>query len=346
MKPATKRFFTFSWTLVLLWLFARLVLPVLLPFLLGAGLALASEKAVRFLCEKGRLPRALASAVGVAATVAGVLAIAILLGALLLRQVAHLGSWLPWLTATITQGAGLLQRWLLSLGSHFPPALWESYRSGLTELFSGGNAWLQRLSALALGTAGAMLSGLPDKAIFLGTGLLSAFLISARLPKLRALLESRFSEQALARWYARGRHLIQGCLSWLSAQVRLTLVTFCVLLPGFLLLRVSRAPLIAALVCLVDALPVLGTGTVMLPWSLVCLLSHDGGRALGLLGLYLTAATLRSLLEPRILGRKLGLDPLATLIAMYCGFRLWGLLGMLLLPLLTASAAEISKESC
>ena len=87
MKPATKRFFTFSWTLVLLCLFARLVLPVLLPFLLGAGLALASEKAVRFLCEKGRLPRALASAVGVTATVAGVLAIAMLLGALLLRQV-------------------------------------------------------------------------------------------------------------------------------------------------------------------------------------------------------------------------------------------------------------------
>ena len=92
---------------------------------------------------------------------------------------------------------------------------------------------------------------------------------------------------------------------------------------------------------LVDALPVLGTGTVLLPWSLVCLLSGDGGRALGLLGLYAVAALLRSILEPKIVGKHLGLDPLATLIAMYCGYRLWGIAGMLLLPMLSAAAMQM-----
>lgn len=344
MKPGTRRFLSFSWTLFLLWIFARLALSVLLPFLLGLGLALASEGAVDFLCRKGRLPRGVASTLGVSATVAGILAIVTLVFALALRQLGSLGLWLPWLTSTVAQGAALLQRWLLGLGNHFPPALYRSWGDMLAELFSGGTALLQKLSGYALGTAGAVLTGLPDKAIFWGTVLLSAFLISIRLPILRGLLEERYSREVLKRWLDRGQCLLQGVLSWVTAQVKLTGVTFCVLLPGFFLLRVAQAPLIALLVCLVDALPVLGTGTVLLPWSLVCLLSGDGGRALGLLGLYLTAATLRSLLEPKILGRKLGLDPLVTLFAMYCGFHLRGFSGMVLLPLLTAGALEISRR--
>ena len=59
---------------------------------------------------------------------------------------------------------------------------------------------------------------------------------------------------------------------------------------------------------------------------------------------YATAALLRSVLEPRILGSQLGMDPLATLIAMYCGYRLWGLAGMLLLPMLSAAAVQMFRE--
>ena len=344
MKPATKKFLSFSWTLLSLWLFARLLLPFLLPFLLGTALALASERAVCFLTDRGRLPRALAAGVGVSATLTGLLAIAALVLALLMRQLAGLKSWLPWLTQTVTQGAGLLQRWLLGLGTHLPPALWEGYRQSLAELFSGGTALLEKLSGYALGTAGAVITGLPNKAVSIGTGLLSAFLISARLPKIRVLLLQRMPREKLAHWMERFQSLFRGLTAWFSSQCKLAAITFGVLLLGFALLRVRRAPLIALLVSLVDALPVLGTGTVLLPWSLICLLSGDGGRALGLAGLYPNAALLRSALEPRILGRRLGLDPLATLIAMYCGFRLWGLTGMLLLPLLAASAMEMTNS--
>ena len=61
MKPVTKRFLSFSWTLMVLWIAARLMLSFLLPFLLGLGLALASEGAVDFLCKKGKLPRSFAA---------------------------------------------------------------------------------------------------------------------------------------------------------------------------------------------------------------------------------------------------------------------------------------------
>ena len=104
MKPVTKRFLSFSWTLVVLWIAARLMLSFLLPFLLGLGLALASEGAVDFLCKKGRLPRSFASILGVSATVAGGLGLGALVFALALRQLGSLGVWLPPLTSTVARG--------------------------------------------------------------------------------------------------------------------------------------------------------------------------------------------------------------------------------------------------
>ena len=89
-----------------------------------------------------------------------------------------------------------------------------------------------------------------------------------------------------------------------------------------------------------DALPVLGTGTVLVPWSLVCLLQGDTVRGIGLLGVYAAASLTRSVLEPRFIGRQLGLDPLVTLLAMYAGYRLWGLAGMILAPLLAVTVTQ------
>mgnify|MGYP002556130070 FL=1 len=341
MEFRAKKILCFSGLLLLFWLCARFLLPFFLPFLLGTGLALASEPAVRFLCRQGKLPRALAAGVGVSATLAGALAIIMLVLGLLFRQFPAPESWVPRLTQTVGSGMGLLQKWLLTFSDNLPQGLQSAYRKNVAEFFSGGTALLERASGFALGTAGAVITGLPDAALCLGTGLLSAFLISARLSAIGRYLSEKLPRQQLEKWLRAFRRLRDILESWLGSQCKLLAITFCILSIGFCLLRIGSPLLIAALVSLVDALPVLGTGTVLLPWSLVCLLSGDGGRALGLLGLYAVAALLRSILEPKIIGKHLGLDPLATLIAMYCGYRLWGIAGMLLLPMLSAAAMQM-----
>ena len=97
-------------------------------------------------------------------------------------------------------------------------------------------------------------------------------------------------------------------------------------------------------VSLVDAFPVLGTGTVLLPWSLVCLLQGDSPRAIGILGIYIAASLIRSALEPKLVGRHLGLDPLITLMALYAGYKLWGIGGMILAPMLAVTATQIVPD--
>ena len=84
---------------------------------------------------------------------------------------------------------------------------------------------------------------------------------------------------------------------------------------------------------MVDALPVFGTGTILIPWALVCFLQNALSRGIGLVILYGVAALTRQALEPRLIGRQIGLNPLVTLMALYIGFRTVGIAGMILFPI-------------
>ena len=141
------------------------------------------------------------------------------------------------------------------------------------------------------------------------------------------------------------RRLRSTAGQWLIAQLKLVGITYLLLTVGFFLLRVEFALVWALAVAAVDAFPILGTGTILVPWSLVCLLQHDTGKALGLLVLYGACALVRSTLEPKLVGRQLGLDPLVTLIALYAGFRFWGLPGMILAPLLAITVIRMLPEA-
>lgn len=322
-----------------LWILLRRLLPLFLPFLLGGALALAAEPLVRLLQRLFRLPRFPAAVVAISAAFSAIALLGLLLCAFLLRELGLLASVLPELAETAGSGILLLRDRLLDLSGRAPENLRPLLERNVTDLFSGGTALLDRGLSYMLSLAGNLLKYLPDSALGLGTTVISGFLISARLPrfgnwfqlrreKLRPLLET------LAR-------LRSGLGGWVTAQCKLAAVTFLLLLGGLLLLRISHAPLWAAGITLLDALPVLGTGTALLPWALVCQLRGEGARALGLSGLYAVITLTRSFLEPKLVGKALGLDPLAALMALYAGYRLWGITGMLLAPALLVTVLQL-----
>lgn len=332
MGSSSKRCLRFCAALLAAWLGLRLVLPLMYPFLLGALLALGAEGAADFLERRLRLPRFLAAGLAVGALVAGLGGLMLLLAALAVSQLGGLCEALPSIAATVRSGLELLENRLLSLGAGLP-----GYRQAITGLFSDGEELVTKVGRLVLGRAGVILTRLPGQTLSLGTALLSGFMICAKLPRIRTRLRSRRADPKLEILQKALGKLKNAGKLYLCSQLKLMGVTFCLLFAGFSLLRVGYPLLIALLVALVDALPVLGTGSVLIPWALVCLLEGSGARALGLLGLYATAALTRSVLEPKLVGSHLGLDPLVTLMAMYCGLRLWGLGGMLLLPMLAAA---------
>lgn len=113
---------------------------------------------------------------------------------------------------------------------------------------------------------------------------------------------------------------------------------------GFTLLGLDFALLAAAFTALVDALPVLGTGTVLLPWAALALLTGDGGLALGLTVLYAVGLLAHSLLEPRLLAGQVGLPPITALLAMYLGFHFMGVGGMVVLPVALLLVKQLQDD--
>lgn len=326
------------------WLTVRFLLPLFLPFLLGLGLALAAEPMVKLLCRKG-VPRSVSTGIGVSMGFCFLGILVLLLGAFLVRQLKLVAGILPDLETTAQSGLSLLQSWLLELAEQTPESLRPLLQENVSGFFTDGTALLDQGVRFVLGLAGNVLSHVPDSALTFGTAILSAFLFSAKLPRLKRWASQRLPRKKLEMLLSGFRKLRTTLGGYLAAQCKLMSVTFGILLAGFFLLRISYAPIWALVTALVDALPVLGTGTVLLPWSAVCLLQGDSPRAIGLLGLYLTISLIRSMLEPKLLGQHLGLDPLVTLIALYAGYKLWGFGGMLLAPMLAVTALQLSART-
>mgnify|MGYP003308728740 CR=1 FL=1 len=267
----------------------------------------------------------------------------LLLAAFALREVRLLAGTLPDLEAAALSGIGLLQEWTLSLTDHAPPGVRNLLRDNVTVLFSDGTAMLNRATPFVLSFAGNLLTHVPDSALTLGTGLISAVMISAKLPRIREALRQRVPKSWKEQYLPALQTVKASVGAYLLAQAKLASVTFAIVTGGLLILGTHLAPLWGFLIALVDAVPLLGTGTVMLPWALVCFLQDDHVRAIGILAVYAAAVTTRSVLEPRLIGRQMGLDPLVTLVALYLGFRLWGVMGMLLAPLAAATAIRLSN---
>ena len=177
-------------------------------------------------------------------------------------------------------------------------------------------------------------SALPSALLFLVLALLSGFYFcvdrACAPERMLRFLPTRMQTR-LTHWGRRLRHVT---LRYLRAYLLLFLLTAAALFVGFLFLRVEYALLLSLLIAVVDLLPVLGTGSILLPWALVALLQGRRALALGLVILYLAVLLLRQVAEPRILGGSLGLHPLLTLLASYACLYLFGVTGLLLAPFL------------
>ncbi len=334
-----KKIFTAAGVVAAIWVGVKYLLPVALPFLLGLVLALAAEPLVRPVAT--RLPRGAAAGIGVTATLLGLTAILCFVGAVAVRELGELAGAIPALTGTARQGIQLLEDWLVSLSDQAPEELRPALQKTVLNIFDDGTVLLQQVSQRVPGAVTTAISGLGQGALGVGTGVVSAFLISGRLPKLKKLVAQKLPESWHTKYLPALKRVKKALGGWLKAQLKLSLVTWGIVTVGFLLLRIPYGPAWAVLVAVVDAVPILGTGTILVPWAVICLLQGENLRAIGLLCTYGAAAMTRTVLEPRLMGKQLGMDPLATLIALYAGYRFWGIPGLLFTPILASAAKSL-----
>ena len=316
----------------------KYLLCALLPFLIAWGVALAVSPAASWLSGRTHTPRwlwvVMILVLGLG-TLAGILWLAVD------RLVLETGALLSRLgEIRASDISGMIDRVISRL-----PLLDELAGAGaderaqivgvLMDALSGVLTWLGgTLSSFALRT----VTGLPSGLLALTVTVVACFYFSLQLDAIHAALSALLPERARAAMSGGDgaqpmrRRVTRGLWRWLQAYGILFFMTFGELLAGFLMLGVDYALLVALLVAVIDLLPVLGTGTVLVPWALWCLVTGQVGRGIGLLVLYGVITVVRQVAEPHVVGSSFGMHPLLSLMAMYVGFRLLGVVGMILFP--------------
>ena len=326
-----------------LWLALRFLLPWLAPLLLALALAALLEPAVRFLNRRG-WRRGLAAGLLTLLLLGALVWALVRLGGLAMEALPALAKQAPALMRALAEAAERWEEKLLSASAAAPPALTGYLDAALDGLGEALTALPLRLSRWALDLAARAAQSGPDVLLFAVTAGLGTYFFSAGFPRCTAFLSAQLPEELRRRLAGLGRDLKSGFGGLLRAQLLLMGMTFCELLPAFLLMGVSGAPGLAALTALVDALPVFGTGTVLLPWALAALLLGRGGRALGLALCWAAVNLIRSAAQAKLLGDQIGLHPLASLAAVYVGWRVCGVWGMLLFPVLLSVLQQLNDR--
>lgn len=326
--------------LAAVWAGARWVLPWLAPFLVAVVLAWLLEPVVGWLIRSLRLPRRWAAALCVLAAAGAAGGLAALLAWRLWYELMGLLGRLPGLLTELNGWAEQAEVWLYRLFVALPAELREPARQAVEEAVRGILAFPSWAGETLAEGAGGLLTALPAAGLFLFTAFLATYFLMAGRPGLQAAAQQLPTawQERMKRW----RRAASGAAgSWLRAQGILILLTFGELSVGLLVLRVEPALLLAGMIALVDALPIFGSGIVLLPWSLASLLAGRTPLGLGLLLLYGMVTLVRGALEPRLLGKRIGLPPLVSLVSMYVGFQTFGVAGMILMPVLTMIAWQI-----
>ena len=222
------------------------------------------------------------------------------------------------------------------------PALYRQIdREALTERL------LEALSSLSLSASihlARLAFSLPEAALFIVSAYLAAYYILVDGERLKKGALSLLPEGLKGQICALMGAIVRGVARYFKAGGVLLILTFVQLLIGFMVLDIRFPFLFALLVAAVDFLPVLGTGTVLIPWGIVLAVAGSPFKGVGLLILWVITLIVRQIAEPKIMGKSLGIHPLFSLLATYFGLKLFGIGGMLLFPIMLSVASGILEE--
>ncbi|MBE6613126.1 MAG: AI-2E family transporter, partial [Ruminococcaceae bacterium] len=200
------------------------------------------------------------------------------------------------------------------------------------------------ISVKALGRISGFAAGIPGFVFELVFAVIAAFFFIADFEELMSFLKSRLPEKAVGFMRELRERSLGIAVRYVRSYALILLVTFGELSLGLTLIGAENAIFTAALIALLDILPVLGCGGILIPWALIELIRRQTFRGVGLLVLWAVIALVRSIIEPRIVGRQVGLHPLLTLAAMFVGTKLFGLVGLILLPAGLSVAVSVIRE--
>lgn len=306
------------------------LLKFFMPFVIGWVIAMIANPLVRFLESRVRIVRKHSSMMIVVVVLAAIIGLGYFLISRLFWQAFELAKDLPEL---YERASADFREIFLRFDDIFRmlPAnvqqAWQDFAGSVGQTLS---FLVQKIASPTVEVAGSVAKGIPNALVNVVVTILSSYFFIAERDKIIEFWR-RYLPQGGGKYYHYmkddAKKLIGG---YFLAQFKIMFVVAAILVAGFLILGIDYAFLLAILVSLLDFLPLFGTGTVLIPWAIVKLLSADYALAVGLALLYVLTQVVRQVIQPKIVGDTMGLPPLMTLIFLYLGFKLHGISGMIL----------------
>ncbi len=319
----------------LLWAaFICLVLPgvlrYFLPFVIGWIIALIANPLVKFLERKLKIVRRHSSAVIVILVLALVIGAGYFLVSWLVTQVNGLVGELPAIyelvVAELEEILGRFDR----LAVLFPDNMQAGGQKLIGSLGQSLNVLVEKVASPTVEAAGSVARSIPSVLVSVIVTILSSYFFIADQDRIMERIR-RYLPERTGRYLGRLRgdiwHLVGG---YFLAQFKIMFVVALILMAGFLILGIRYGILLAIGIAMLDFLPLFGTGTVLIPWAVFQLLRGEYALAAGLGLLYVLSQVIRQIVQPKLVGDTMGLNPMATLFLLYLGFKVQGISGMII----------------
>ncbi len=309
-----------------LWVIFNYAIPWLAPFILAFVFSRIIEYPVSFFEKKLRIPRPVSSLIftlifyGTIGTLLYFAANNLIDSLLLLFEKLK--------TLDINLLIDKINETFTSILSYLPLEAQDFISSNIETWLSELIAALQNLISPVVSYTANIATILPSVLIFIIVSIASTYFLSSDYPKLRKKLAESLSESKRMKIRRIRSQLSTTVFAYARAVFILICITFVELAIGLSLLGVDNALLIAGIVAIIDALPILGTGWILMPWAIVSLIAGNYVFAIGLAVIYVVVTVVRNLIEPKIVGEHIGLHPLATLASIYIGLKFFGLIGI------------------
>ncbi len=301
-----------------------------MPFILGWLISLIASPVVRFFEEKLKVKRKAMTALVIVAVLAVVVLLVYLLIAKLVREGVNFINELPDIWNTILAEFNKVGANLQGVYDRMPADTQATIDHIILEMGNYMSSMMGQFELPSFKAVGNAAKQIPDIFLAVVMCLLSAYFFVADKGYMAAAVEKfvpvsvRYHFDLIRRSF---RNAVGG---YFRAQFKIECWIYILLVIGLMILGVDYAFLVAFGIAVLDFLPVFGTGTVMVPWAVIELLSENYRMMFGLIAIWLVGQLVRQLIQPKIVGDSIGMDAIPTLFLLYIGYRVAGVLGMIL----------------
>lgn len=329
LKAMLNLLIAFGFILFLIYGVPRL-LGFFMPFVIGWIIALIANPIVKWLEKNVKMVRKHSSAIIVIGAIIIIVVMLYYLIVILAREVVDLVENLPRLYRNFDAQLQSVAKSLNGLYHFLPKNLQGTVNNWNQNLDMYISNIIRSIDIPSITTAGNVARNVADIFFAIIVTILSAYFFIAERENLTKSLAKHIPNSVREKYTFMMDNFKRAVGGYLKAQLKITFVIMVIVFIGLAILKIDYSFFLACIVAFIDLLPVFGTGTVFWPWALFELLSGNYGMAIGIMIIYFVCQVVRQVLQPKMVGDSIGISPFMTLVFMYIGYKLKGILGLIL----------------